>query len=104
MIRGTTPNVRFKIKNLDTDLIETAEIYFGQRDRLVIKKDNEDCIVERGFVSCFLSQEDTLCLNAKERVDIQLRVIIKGDVVLSTKIFKRYVYEIVDEEVIKNDP
>lgn len=101
MIKGTTPNVRFRIKNLDTDLINKAEIYFGQDDKMIIKKDNEDCIIEPGFVSCYLSQEDTLCFNEKERVDIQLRCILTGGSVVATKVFKRYVYTILDEEVMK---
>lgn len=98
MIQGTTPNVRFRIKNFDTNLITAAEIYFGQNGNMIIKKDNTDCVIEEGYVSCMLSQSDTLCFNEKSRVDIQLRVEVEGGAVLATKQFKRYVWEIIDKE------
>ena len=101
MIQGTTPNVRFRIKNLDTNLITAAEIYFGQNGNMIIKKDNADCIIKDGYVSCQLTQSDTLCLCEKSRVDIQLRVEIEGGEVLATKQFKRYVWEIIDKEELR---
>ena len=73
MIRGTTPTLKFKLP-FAAALVETCYVKLSQSGKVVIEKTTEDCEMNGAKILCKLTQRETLLLNHKKNVDIQLRV------------------------------
>lgn len=70
--RGTTPTHKF---NTSVDLTSATEIYitYKQSNLVKIEKAKADCMVTAEDVSVTLTQADTLNLNGKLLVQMQIR-------------------------------
>ena len=82
MIRGTTPTLKFNIP-FSAALVETCYVTLSQSGRVVVEKTTEDCEMNGATILCKLEQRETLWLNHKKNVDIQLRVKTKGNAYVS---------------------
>lgn len=83
MIRGTTPTLEFALP-FDVDMIENGYVTLSQNGEETINKQLSDCVMEGRKVSVTLTQADTLKLDDKVNVEIQLRVrTVTGDVLAS---------------------
>ena len=74
MIRGTTPQHTFTIP-FDVSLAKEVMIIYAQNDVEVFRKTTEDCQMYGKTISVTLTQEDTLLLNHKHNVQIQVRLL-----------------------------
>lgn len=95
---GTTPTKKFNLP-IDLSDIKNFSVTFSQ-DEEVIKKMKSDCTVEGNSIIAHLTQEDTLKLQEKKTVKVQIKLLFKDGNVLKTKIKSLYSGEILDKEVI----
>ena len=82
MIRGTTPTLKFNLP-FSAELAEACFVTLSQSGRVIVEKTTEDCIANGNAILCKLTQRETLWLNHKKNVDIQLRVKTKGNAYVS---------------------
>ena len=99
MIQGTTPKHIFTIP-FDTESIDKLSIAYGQNDAVVLKKTEEDCVIEGHKITVKLTQEDTLKLKENVTVKIQLRVLLKSGDALASDIKYKPAREVLDKEVL----
>lgn len=72
MIRGTTPTLKFTLP-FDVEQLTTAWLTFAQNNQVVINKTLSDCTYSGKVITLVLTQTDTLALDSKYRVEIQIR-------------------------------
>lgn len=72
MRRGTTPGIYI---STDIDLTGAENLYvtFQQLDTVVFEKTLDDCTIEKDHIVVILTQDDTLSLNHKYKVYVQIR-------------------------------
>lgn len=100
MIRGTTPTHVFNIA-FDASELKSVRITYAQNDEVVITKETDDCKLKGNKITTTLTQEETLKLNCKKRVQIQLRALTKSGVSLSTLVKIVPVDKCLDNEVLQ---
>ena len=75
-------------------------ITYQQNGKIVFEKEIGDCEFSDGIVSVTLTQEDTLKLDDKSIVKMQVRVKLKNGTVTKSKIIETYTDQILKNEVI----
>ena len=85
MIRGTTPQLKFTLP-FSTELIREAYITFAHKRNVVLEKDLNACILEGEKIILNMTQNDTLALPSESSVEIQIRVLTKGNDALASNI------------------
>ena len=85
MYRGTTPTLKFKV-SVNTSEITLLNVAIAQNSKVVVEKALTDCTLADGYITCPLTEEDTLALRTEYPVEIQLRVGI-GDARLASQVF-----------------
>lgn len=86
MIRGTTPTLQFSLP-FNPELLSVLYVTISQKDAVVIEKDLAACEIDGQRVTCRLTQKDTLKLNVKRPVDIQVRAKTSNGDALASRIF-----------------
>ena len=99
MIRGTTPTHSFTT-NLHTSQIKEVKITYAQSDEVVFCKRTGDCTFEDYTISTTLTQEETLSLDCKRAVQIQIRVLTFDGQSMSTQVKPIPVEKCLDNEVL----
>lgn len=102
MIRGTTPTHTFQLP-FDTSEVCSVRLIYKQEllhGCIVLTKEIDDCQMSGDQISVTLTQEDTLSLNCKYPVKIQLRVLTKQGESLATTPITRSLVECLDGEVL----
>lgn len=99
MMRGTSPIHVFRIP-FNVDVIDKVRIIYSQKEKPVVIKESEDCTFENNTIKTKLTQEDTLAIDHKKPVEVQVRILsVSGDPLVSTiKAFR--VGRCLDNEVI----
>ncbi len=99
IIRGTTPTITI---TTDTDLSEASTIYvtFSQDNRKRVEKSISDIRVSESSLLVDLTQEDTLSLDAKKKVEIQVRAKLADGKVLASNVMTTIVDRVLKEGVI----
>ena len=98
--RGTTPTHTFTLP-CDSSLIKSMMIIYAQDDVEVFHKDTEDCSFEGNTVKVTLTQSDTLLLDHKRNVQLQLRVLTNDGVAFRSNIETVAVGKILNDEVLE---
>jgi hypothetical protein len=99
MKRGTTPTLRFSLPFVpDTD-INALYITFQQRGETIIEKSLEEVTVDGENVLVRLTQEDTLNLDPKADVNVQLRFRI-GDNAYASDVMPIHIGRILKDGII----
>jgi len=99
MIRGTTPLHVFKLP-FSTENIEKVRVIYSQNNKPVVKKELCDCTLEGNTIKLKLTQEDTLELDCKFPVEIQVRVLMAGGDVLASFPLETSLYRCLEDEVL----
>lgn len=99
MIRGTTPTHIFKMP-IDSSTIEEIKITYAQHDEVIFAKEKSACEIKDGEIAVTLTQEETLLLDCKAMVQIQLRILLTDGSAAASKIIYRPVGKCLDNEVI----
>ena len=97
--QGTTPTHTFNIP-FDSNIIKTAHIAYSQCDKIVFVKKDEDIQMSGSKISTRLTQEDTLSLDPRKIVQIQLRILTVSGDALKTSTFLRSVDACLEKEVL----
>ena len=85
MLRGTTPTNTFELP-FDATNIEEVVVIYAQNDVEVFQKNTADCEIKDNVITVKLTQEETLMLNHKVNVQIQVWVKTKGNDVVGSDI------------------
>lgn len=94
MIRGTTPVI---VLNLSMEMqFDTLYVTFQQKKKTVFEKTLSDVLLKNNQIVISLTQADTLSLDSKEVVFIQLRGKI-GEKAYASKIVKTLVSDILKD-------
>ena len=100
MIRGTTPTHIFNLQ-IETETIKKVRVTYAQNDRILVEKTENDVTLTPTAIKLTLKQEDTLKFAANMPVQIQLKVLTSGDVVLASPVKTIPVRVILNEEVLE---
>lgn len=72
MIRGTTPTLNFTLP-FDCSTITACSIAFAQDNRVVLEKTLSHCQINECVLSVVLTEEETLLLDSRKALEIQVR-------------------------------
>ena len=99
--RGTTPKQIFTFDDL-TDLasLDTMLITYAQRGTIILEREKDAMTIEEQTVWFRLTQEETLSLQLRAPVEIQVRAIANDGTALASDIFEVPVERILNEEVL----
>ena len=99
MRRGTTPTHTFTLP-FDTGMVAKANILYAQDEEVKIKKTEADATMDGKVISVKLTQGDTLLLDCKKAVEIQIRVLTPGGDALNSDIIRVPVERCLENEVL----
>lgn len=99
MIRGTTPTHIFKIP-FPVSSVKEAMVIYAQDDIEVFRKDTPDCVMKDNEISVILTQEDTLLLNHRMPVQIQLRLLTTQGIAMASNVKVISVKKCLNNEVL----
>ena len=99
MKRGTTPTHTFTIP-FDVSMIKTAKVIYSQSGKVIFDKCGDDLKLSENTIQVKLNQEDTLSLDCKDSVSIQVRVLTVGGDALASDIMLVPVSRCLDDEVL----
>ena len=100
MFRGSTPTHTFVLP-IDTALLSKVIIVYAQSDVEVFRKTEADCEIEGNTITTRLKQEETLLLDHKKRLQIQLKVLSQDNSVLLSEVMSKDVRKCLIDEVIE---
>lgn len=96
MRRGTTPTLTMEVDGCNLEEFDHIVITLKQGRTLI----NKQAIVEGSFISATFTQEETLSLNAKADVSVQMKGITNDGSVVGSEVLLLDVKEILNEEVM----
>lgn len=99
MTRGTTPTHTFTLP-FDVSLVQKAMVVYAQNDIEIFRKESSDCQMSGNEVSVTLTQEDTLKLDCKHLVQVQLRVLTTDNKALASMVRIMSVQKCLNDEVL----
>lgn len=73
MRQGTTPTLTFTLP-FETTGLAKCNIDFAQNGSVVLTKGIEDCTLSENSVAVSLTEEETLALNSKQLLEMQISV------------------------------
>ena len=98
--RGTNPVNTF---TLPFELISPQQVWltYAQDDVIVIDKDKESIVVSGNTLTVHLTQDETLKLDHRKQVQIQIRILTADGVAIRSNIKEYSVSKILKDGVIK---
>ena len=99
MNQGTTPTHYFTLP-FDTSLVKSARVIYSQNEKVILKKELQDCKREGNTISCKLTQEETFLFVHPRTVQIQLRILTTGEEALNSNIETVPCERCLDDEVL----
>ena len=105
MRRGTTPTIKFSIKNrfgkpILVNGLADGRVTFEQFNRPIVEKKLSECVLLDNTVSVTLTQEETLRFDASSDVKVQCKFADSSGVVVATRIKQIPCHDILNEEVL----
>lgn len=109
MIRATTPTHKFTFNNLDPETFKALNVYYAQQGVELLTKSKEDFSFSTEetednilyVASVTLTQEETKIFKAKQKVEVQLRVLTADDRSLATPKYELSVWDVINDEVLE---
>lgn len=98
MYRGTTPTIGFQLP-FECSNIRLLNIAFAQDNKVIFEKTMNDCDLTGRIIMVQLREDETLSLNHRKELEIQLRVAI-GNNKLASNIIKTNIGRILKEGVL----
>ena len=100
IVRGTTPTHNFNLP-IDTSELKTARVIYSQNDKIVFKKERDECKMEGNTVSVTLTQAETFSLDHKHTAQVQIRILTTDGKCPKTKVYDVPVERCLDDEVLE---
>lgn len=109
MIRATTPTHTFSFDKLNPEEFKVINVYYAQQGVELICKEKDDFTfgtkeTEHGTIylaSVTLTQEETKLFKAKQKVEVQLRVLTSDNRSLATPKYELSVWDVINDEVLE---
>ena len=109
MIRATTPTHKFIFTNFDPSTCKVLNVYYVQQGVQLLMKSKESFTFSTKetedetfyIASVTLTQEETKIFKAKQKVEIQLRVLTADDKSLASPKYELSVWDVVNDEVLE---
>jgi NAD-dependent DNA ligase len=98
--QGTTPTHTFNLP-FDVSTLKVISIAYGQKTDVLFVKRLEDMTVDGSTVRVTLTQKDTLKMDPRRDVEIQVRVVTHNDEALASDIFTVPIDRVIECEVLK---
>ena len=98
--RGTTPAICVGVP-VSPENIKLLRIIFSQNDGVILVKEKHDCTIEDGVASFKMTQEETFAFHGDMHAKAQVRILTTEDDAPGSYIFDLYVYDCLEEEVMK---
>ena len=70
LIRGTTPTIKIAFKTIDTSAISVAYLCFKRGTATILEKSLESAIVQPGYISWTLTQQESFRLAAHQNIQV----------------------------------
>lgn len=99
MRRGSTPTHIFTLA-LDADLIAKVRILYSQNNKLVLKKEHSDCVIDGSTITVKLTQKDTLAFD-DGMAEVQIRVNTPDGDSIPSRIYMVSVERLLEDEVFE---
>ena len=84
IIPGTTPEHEFELP-IDTALLKSVKVIYGQRDKELFYRRTEDCVLDGKFLRVQLTQEETFLFDSNWMAQVIIRALTHNDEALSTE-------------------
>lgn len=98
-MRGTTPTHTFTLP-IPLEGFKVIRIVYAQNDKVIVRKDKEDCEIEGNKIVTRLTQRETLRFDDKEKVEIQIRFLTYDGEASKTEIKTTSATRCLDDEVL----
>lgn len=99
LIRGTTPTYQFELP-FQINLIKTAFVTFAQGEQIIVNRELTECQCEVNTLEITLTQKETLAFNTNDPIQIQIRVLDKGENALASEIWTEFAEDVLYEGVL----
>lgn len=96
MIRGTTPTLTFTVP-FDANEIKKIRVIFSQNGNKVLVFEGDRCVADGRDIKIKMTQQETLVLKQNAPVEIQVRVLMKDDTAMASKIITTSVNRILED-------
>jgi hypothetical protein len=100
MIRATTPTHSFELPFDYEQFVSKILITYKQGDKIVLEKTENDIVFDGNVVSYELTQEETLLFDRDIIVDIQVRVLTKGEQSLASQVWHKPIEDVLNDKVL----
>ena len=100
IVRGTTPSIRYTFTEINTADIAVAYLTIEQQKKLICEKNLEAAEVGDGYIEWTLTQAETLSINEKQNIQIQIRYRLDDGHAYASTIYDGKPYDILKEGVI----
>ena len=100
MIQGSTPTHLFELP-FSTEVINRVRVLYAQGDEVLFVKENDACTFDGRTIKVRLTQAETLLLDHKKPVQIQVRAMTTGGDSLVSPIKRVEVGQCLDDEVLE---
>lgn len=99
MRQGTTPTLEYTLP-FSTDDVKGCRVDFTQNGKLVLVKEGDECVLLGTKVSVILSEEETLKLNERELLEMQVEIKTSDDSVMRSRPITVKVGKALNKEVM----
>lgn len=99
MRRASTPTHEFELP-FDSSMVLRFLLTYKQGNRIILEKRESDMTVDGNIWSIKLTQEETNLFSDKTYAYAQIRVLTPGGDLLPSDIFRVYVGEVLNDEVL----
>lgn len=99
MRRGTTPTHIFKLP-FSTEYVSKVKVAYKQEDKVVLRKNTQDCKIKDNTVSVTLTRDESLLFNGRYLVKVQLEAELREGGNLVSVPFVLRVDELLCEEAL----
>ena len=99
MIRGTTPTHTFTLP-FAVSMVDDVMVIYAQNDVEVFQKNTRDCVLEGNTIQTTLTQDDTLRLDHRQNVQVQLRVLTIDGTAMASRVYVMGVEQCLNDEVM----
>lgn len=100
MYRGTTPTININVTGCELSDIKNIEVVL-KNDKQIIERNKENVDITDNMVSFTLTQEETLLLNTRYKLWLQIRILTSDDMVVASEAKCLDVKDILRDEVLE---
>lgn len=98
-MQGTKPTDTFTLP-FSVDLVSKARVTYKQDGEIILEKTEADCTLDGNIIGVVISEAETFEFTPNSYAYVQLRVLTTDNVPLKTPIYRIYIDESFNKEVL----